>query len=98
MGNRKHKGQIKRRIQTNKLIDRLLYDGKKQRKKGPKARKLANREINGAKDSVSVSDVSPNLRFGSFNVRGLDQETFWAVEEMVLSRDFDVTNFEINYM
>ena len=32
----------------------------------------------------------PTLKFGSFNVRGLDTEAFWYIEELVTDRGFDV--------
>ena len=91
MGNRTlHYYAGKKRIQTNKIIDRLLYDGKKKRKTGPCSKRLANKTKSDESTPITPLDTQPNLKFGSFNVRGLDLETFWAVEEIVLSRNFDV--------
>ena len=35
------------------------------------------------------------VKFGSFNVNGLDIEVAWAVQQILLSRGFDVRNFII---
>ena len=39
--------------------------------------------------STVVPSVS-TIKFGSFNINGLDFESSWAVEELLKSRGFDV--------
>ena len=42
--------------------------------------------------STVVPSVS-TIKFGSFNINGLDFESSWAVEELLKSRGFDVCLF-----
>ena len=39
------------------------------------------------------ASLSPKLKFGSFNVNGLDIEAAWAVEQLLTKRGFDVSLF-----
>ena len=89
-GDRRYKYKGKRRIQTNKLVDRLFYDPTQGQKKGRKE----VRNVIKQKEAGPINSPShPDLKIGSFNVRGLDQETFWYVEQLVQDRDFDVRYF-----
>ena len=42
--------------------------------------------------SQKPAEPNPTIRFGSFNINGLDLETGWAVEQLLISRGFDVSN------
>ena len=44
---------------------------------------------------VSSTGVPPvsTMKFGSFNINGLDFESTWAVEELLKTRGFDVGVF-----
>ena len=55
---------------------------------------LNTRNVIKQKEAGPINSPShPDLKIGSFNVRGLDQETFWYVEQLVQDRDFDVRYF-----
>ena len=42
------------------------------------------------KEPPSQKPLSPSLKFGSFNINGLDMETSWAVGELLKKHEFDV--------
>ena len=90
MGNRKNWYKGKRRIQTNKLIDRLFYEPDRGKKRAQR-QELQNRNC-----GVPTTEVEshPELKFGSFNIRGLDHETYWYVEQLLKDRQFDVSGVE----
>ena len=74
---------------TNKITDRLTYNPKKHKQKAIAAlrQKLQQKKIKPAKP-VTLPSV---LKFGSFNVNGLDLEAAWAVEQLLKQRGFDVS-------
>ena len=74
--------------QTNKITDRLTYIPKKHKQKVRAAlrQKLQQKAIKPVKP-VPLPSV---LKFGSFNVNGLDLEAAWAVEQLLKQRGFDV--------
>ena len=84
-----NKRYIKKR--TTKIIDRLTYSPNKH--KNMKARQ--QREKLKAKNNQNldgpVTVTKDTLKFGSFNVNGLDIEARWAVEQILDSRGFDVS-------
>ena len=83
---KQHERQAKKH--TTKLIDRLTYSPSKHKNK--KVRELRARLQK--KDPViakpEVQDTT--IKFGSFNVNGLDLEVGWAVEQLLSNRGFDV--------
>ena len=78
-----------RKPQTNKLTDRLTYNPLKHKQKQTKAlrQELQQKKIHPAKPAIQ----HPVLKFGSFNVNGLDLEAAWAVEQLLKQRGFDVS-------
>ena len=40
----------------------------------------------------NIPSTKETLKFGSFNVNGLDIEARWAVEQLINTRGFDVSN------
>ena len=77
------------KVQTAKLLDRLTYCPNKHKQKFTRnlrqklQRKLAIKE--------KTPEPSSSLKFGSFNVNGLDLEASWAVEQLIFTRGFDVS-------
>ena len=74
---------------TTKIIDRLTYSPNKHKNK--KKRKM--RENLRAMDpqTIEAPVLKETLKFGSFNVNGLDIEARWAVEQLLDTRGFDVS-------
>ena len=78
------------RKRTSRIIDRLTYSPKKHKNK--KVRKLREKMRAKDKQTDDVPVTRDTLKFGSFNVNGLDIEARWAVEQLLESRDFDVSS------
>ena len=78
-----------RKPNTNKITDRLTYNPLKHKQKKTSAlrQKLQQKKIHPPKPVPQ----HPVLRFGSFNVNGLDLEASWAVEQLLKTRGFDVS-------
>ena len=70
-------------------MDRLTFDPTKDKQKAMRRMRqaLQQREI---KDPPSSQPSYPCIKFGSFNVNGLDIETSWAVGELLKKHEFDV--------
>ena len=84
-----HFKKRQKKLQTNKVIDRITFNTKVHKQKRMKRMRqaLQQREI---KDPPSSKLSSPSLKFGSFNINGLDIETSWAVGELLKRHEFDV--------
>ena len=78
-----------RKADSRKILSRITYNLKKhkQRKTRELRKKLQQKESPAPPSPPHVSDT---LKFGSFNVNGLDVEAAWAVENLVKDRGFDV--------
>ena len=78
-----------KKLQTNKLVDRITFNPKvhKQKNRRKLREKLQQRNV---KEPPSTKPSSPSLKFGSFNINGLDIETSWAVGELLKKHEFDV--------
>jgi hypothetical protein len=75
--------------QTAKILDRLTYNPKKHKQKFIRSqRKLLQEKITPKTPTPNIQ--SSSIKFGSFNVNGLDLETNWAVNELLERREFDV--------
>ena len=68
---------------TKKIVDKITYN--------PIKRNLRAKQKNIPK--TIPASLSPKLKFGSFNVNGLDIEAAWAVEQLLTKRGFDVSLF-----
>ena len=74
-------------------MDRLIYCPKKHKdKKRREMRQQLQAKVQ-TSPTPSTSDNKYTMKFGSFNVNGLDIEARWAVEELLNTRGFDVSNF-----
>ena len=75
-------------IRTNKIIERLGYSPAKHkhREKKKMVQKLQARVL-----SPIVEPEPKNfLKFGSFNINGMDLEVNWAINQLVSDRSFYV--------
>ena len=77
------------RARTNKLLDRLTYIPKRHKQKV--RRQLRQNLKQKALPPDKPAPPSTSLKYGSFNINGLDLEASWAVEELLNKRGFDVS-------
>ena len=85
---RKRYKKRKTKATTNKLIDRLTFNPQKHKQKVTrKLRQTLQRKT--LPTPAPATESITTLKFGSFNVNGLDLEALWTVEQL-LSRGFDV--------
>ena len=83
---KQHERQARKR--TTKFIDRLTYSPTKHKNK--KIKNMRDK-LQARKPVTTKPDVqNTNIRFGSFNVNGLDLEVGWAIEQLLSNRGFDV--------
>ena len=76
------------KIQTNKILDRITFNPQKHKQK--KTRELRQQLQQKSAPDPKLSSPKTALKFGSFNINGLDLETSWAVGELVKKHGFDV--------
>ena len=88
---KQHIDRRKHRASTNKLLDRLTYSPNKHKQK--KTRELRKKLQEKALPVPLPSAPTKTLKFGSFNVNGLDIESSWAVEQLLERRGYDVSGF-----
>ena len=90
---KKRNPTIARQNKTNskKIVDRLTYNPLKHKQTATKTlrAKLQQKKMTEKKQAIP----SPKIKFGSFNVNGLDIEAAWAVEQLLTQRGFDVSHF-----
>ena len=87
--NYRHERQANKR-QSNKIVDRLTYSPNKQKQKSAKA--MRNRIQDKVIPPPQPTIAPTALKFGSFNVNGLDLEAGWAVQQLLSKRGYDVSN------
>ena len=80
--------EARSKLRTNKIIDRLTFNPKTHKQK--KARELRQKLQKKTLKDPPRSVLESSLKFGSFNINGLDFEASWAVEELVKKHGFDV--------
>ena len=75
--------------QTNKILDRITFNPQKHKQKVTKSlrKKLQQKNL----PIPNQPQSSTTLKFGSFNINGLDLEASWAVEQILKKRGFDVS-------
>jgi hypothetical protein len=85
-----------RKTSSKTIVDKLTYNPLKHKQKVTRAlrQKLQKKNIPPEKQA---SCPSPTIKFGSFNVNGLDTEAAWAIEELLKQRCFDVSSPNPNY-
>ena len=77
------------KLRSAKLIDRITFTPSKHKQKVRRKLRQDLQKKTVQTDRQSVPKTS--LKFGSFNVNGLDIETAWAVAELLKENEFDVT-------
>ena len=82
------RGKKRIKPQTNKLVDRLTFNPRKHKQK--EKRNLRQQLQQKTIPTEKKKTPSTTLKFGSFNINGLDLETSWAVGELLETRGFDV--------
>ena len=85
---REYKAGTRVKIRTAKVMDRLTICPGKHKQKVTRKRRQEQKK----KRVFSDRPPPPKsvLKFGSFNVNGLDLETLWAVEQLLRDNEFDV--------
>ena len=79
----------KSKPQTNKILDRITFSPQKHKQKV--TRKLREKLQQKTLPTPTSPKPKTTLKFGSFNVNGLDLEASWAVEQILKNRGFDVS-------
>ena len=84
------------KAQTNKLVSRITYNPQKHKnlKVRQMREKLQQRE---AIKEPPISLPKTQVKFGSFNVNGLDMEVGWAIQQLLQTRGFDVRMYTTVY-
>ena len=86
--NKKH-FRKRQKTRTNKILDRITYRPKTHKQKV--TRKLRQKlQLKNLPPDITAPP-STSLKYGSFNINGLDLEASWAVEELLKRRGFDVS-------
>ena len=85
------KGAARARVKTRKIIGRLTYSPEKHKQSVTKSlrKKLAAR-LPG--QEPKRPETVPEMIFGSMNVNGLDQEAHWAVSQLLVRHNLDVSS------
>ena len=80
--------RARKKLQTNKVLDRLTYCPQKHKQK--RRRELRQRLQDKRLREPQVMAPSTKVKFGSLNVNGLGLDTCWSVQQLLLTRGFDV--------
>ena len=87
--------QNRSKLRTNKIVDRLTFNPKKHKQK--KTRELRQKLQRRTPDDPPQCVLETSIKFGSFNVNGLDLEASWAVQELLRKHGFDVKITQFKY-
>ena len=87
-----------RKPPSKKIVDRLTYNPSKHKQRKTRALRQELRNNPPTENIPPAQQIS--LKFGSFNVNGLDVEAAWAVEQLLCGRGFDVrkNKYHHNYL
>ena len=87
---KRHDRTVKNRAkaQTNKIISKLTYCPAKHKNK--KLREMRTKLQKKRAQEPRSSRRTTTLKFGSFNVNGLDLEVGWTIQQLLKNRGFDV--------
>ena len=79
----------RRKADSRKIVGRITYNPAQHKQKKVRAlrEKLQERDVHEVLPAPSPPET---IKFGSFNVNGLDLEAAWAVERLLKDRGFDV--------
>ena len=93
-GSRSKRYYYRRKPPSKKIVDRITYDPNKhkQRKIKEMRKKLQKQSI---ADPTIPKTPPAMIKFGSFNVNGLDVKSSWAVQQLLREKGFDVSNINI---
>ena len=88
MRNSMHYKSRNKKLQTNKILDRITFNPEVHKQKVTRnlRQKLQKKKLPHQNPTLPPS----TLKFGSFNINGLDLEACWAVEELLKKHGFDV--------
>ena len=79
-------------LQTNKIVDRILYNPVKHKQKWTRKRRKELMSRATMSRPATEESTTFTLKIGSFNVNGLDLETCYSIEELVKTRQLDVSD------
>ena len=79
----------RRKADSRKIVGRITYNPAQHKQKKVRAlrEKLKGRDV---PEVLPATSPAESIKFGSFNVNGLDLEAAWAVERLLKDRSFDV--------
>ena len=79
----------RRKADSRKIVGRITYNPAQHKQKKVRAlrEKLQERDVHEVLPAPSPPET---IKFGSFNVNGLDLEAAWAVQRLLKDRGFDV--------
>ena len=90
---RRNGKKVKVRIRTNKIMDRITYNPIKHKNK---ARLQLRKNLQQKSLKTQPPSAPPTtLSFGSLNVNGLDLEAAWAVQQLLITKGFDVSIYHL---
>ena len=93
--NKKNKSPSKqKKPPSKKIVDRLTYNPAKHKQRFTRTLRQQLQKKNSPQDP-QPPQPSPKIKFGSFNVNGLDTEAAWAIEQLLKQRCFDVSSNKI---
>ena len=79
--------KARKKIPSRKIVTRIAYCPNTHKRKTQRQ----NLQKSAPSRKPEAVPQSTHLKFGSFNVNGLDLEANWAVEELLNKRKFDVS-------
>lgn len=79
----------RQKVNSKKIVDKLTYNPAKHKQKLTRKSRMHLQQ----KIIPTHSPLIPpqTIKFGSFNVNGLDLEAAWAVDDLLKNRGFDVS-------
>ena len=90
MSRNSRRSRSRQKLRTAKVLDRITYSPSKHKQKN--VRKMRQQlMLRPCISSIDESPTTPSIKFGSFNVNGMDAETFISIQNTLVSRGFDVT-------
>ena len=96
MGRNSRHAAKRQRLRTNKIIDKITYNPSKHKQKDRRKLRAALQSRIARPDDEAID--TPFMRFGSFNVKGVDVETGEALKDLLLDKDLDVNyNYSHTY-
>ena len=89
MSRNSRRSKSRQKLRTAKVLDRITYSPSKHKQKN--VRKMRQQlMLRPCISSIDERPTTPSIKFGSFNVNGMDTETFISIQNTLDSRGFDV--------